>query len=88
MSTLSKTPFFSVVIPTFNRSDLFPYALRSILDQTFGDFEIIISDNCSQDNTPVTAKQFTDPRGSMYGDRTTKQSPTHGNLPDLSPKAN
>ena len=57
-----KTPFFSIVIPTFNRSDLFPYAVRSILNQTFEDFEIIISDNCSDDDTPETAKQFTDPR--------------------------
>jgi glycosyltransferase involved in cell wall biosynthesis len=62
MSTVSETPFFSVVIPTFNRSDLFPYAVQSILNQTFGDFEIIISDNCSEDDTPETAKQFTDPR--------------------------
>ena len=44
-------PLFSIVIPTFNRSDLFPYAVRSILNQTFEDFEIIISDNCSDDDT-------------------------------------
>ena len=56
------TPFFSIVIPTFNRSDLFPYAVRSILNQTFEDFEIIISDNCSADDTPQVAKQFEDPR--------------------------
>ena len=55
-------PFFSIVIPTFNRSDLFPYAVRSILNQTFEDFEIIISDNCSADDTPEVARQFTDPR--------------------------
>ncbi len=55
-------PFFSIVIPTFNRSDLFPYAVRSILNQTFEDFEIIISDNCSADDTPDVARQFTDPR--------------------------
>ena len=56
------TPFFSVVIPTFNRSDLFPYAVQSILNQTFEDFEIIISDNCSDDDTPEVAKKFTGPR--------------------------
>ena len=56
------TPFFSIVIPTFNRSDLFPYAVRSILNQTFEEFEIIISDNCSTDDTPQVAKQFGDPR--------------------------
>src|SRR5215475_8414170 len=56
------TPLFSIVIPTFNRSDLFPYAVRSILKQTFEDFEIIISDNCSTDSTRQVAEQFEDPR--------------------------
>jgi glycosyltransferase involved in cell wall biosynthesis len=55
-------PFFSVVIPTYNRSELFPLAVRSILQQTFENFEIIVSDNCSVDNTPEVARQFTDPR--------------------------
>ena len=57
-----RAPFFSIVIPTYNRSELFPLAVRSILQQTFTDFEIIISDNFSADNTPEAAKQFTDPR--------------------------
>jgi glycosyltransferase involved in cell wall biosynthesis len=55
-------PFFSIVIPTFNRSELFPYAVQSILKQTFEDFEIIICDNCSADETSQVARQFTDPR--------------------------
>jgi glycosyltransferase involved in cell wall biosynthesis len=57
-----KTPFFSIVIPTFNRSDLFPSAVQSILNQTFEDFEIVVSDNCSVDDTPQVAKQFADAR--------------------------
>lgn len=57
-----KKPLFSVVIPTFNRSDLFPFAVRSILNQTFDDFEIVVSDNCSGDDTAEVAKQFTDRR--------------------------
>ena len=55
-------PRFSVVIPTFNRSDLFPYTVQSILNQTFEDFEIILSDNCSSDDTQEVARQFKDPR--------------------------
>jgi glycosyltransferase involved in cell wall biosynthesis len=55
-------PFFSVVIPTFNRGDLLPYAVQSVLKQTFEDFEIIVSDNCSSDDTPKVSKQFEDPR--------------------------
>jgi len=55
-------PFFSIVIPTYNRSDLFPYAVESILKQSFQDFEIIVSDNCSADDTQQIAQQFTDSR--------------------------
>ena len=55
-------PLFSIVVPTFNRSDLVPYAVQSILNQTFKDFEIIVSDNCSTDDTPQQIKQFMDPR--------------------------
>ena len=56
------TPLFSIVIPTFNRSELFPYAVQSILKQTFQDFEIIVSDNCSDDDTAEVAQRFADPR--------------------------
>src|SRR5262245_12121024 len=55
-------PRFSLIIPTFNRSDLFPYTVQSILNQTFEDFEIVLSDNCSSDKTPEVARQFKDPR--------------------------
>src|SRR4051794_40083597 len=55
-------PIFSIVIPTFNRSELFPYAVQSVLKQTFEDFEIIVCDNCSADDTSQVARQFTDQR--------------------------
>jgi len=55
-------PFFSIIVPTFNRADIFPLAVRSILRQTFDDYEVIISDNCSTDATPEAARQFTDSR--------------------------
>ncbi len=56
------SPFFSVVIPTFNRCNIFPLAVRSVLAQTFPDFEVIVSDNCSTDDSAGAARQFTDPR--------------------------
>ena len=55
-------PMFSVVIPTYNRSNLFPLAVRSILNQTFDDFEVVVSDNCSTDDTQAVAGHFKDPR--------------------------
>lgn len=44
-------PAFSVVIPTYNRADLLPRALDSVLEQEFTDFEIIVVDNSSSDGT-------------------------------------
>lgn len=48
----------SVVIPTFNRAGLLAVAVRSVLAQVDCDLEIIISDNCSTDNTQEVAAQF------------------------------
>jgi glycosyltransferase involved in cell wall biosynthesis len=55
-------PLFSIVIPTFNRSDIVPFAIRSILAQTFEDFEIVVCDNASTDDTPRAIAGFTDTR--------------------------
>jgi glycosyltransferase involved in cell wall biosynthesis len=44
-------PFFSVVISTKNRATLVVKAVQSILNQSFNDFEILIVDNASTDNT-------------------------------------
>jgi glycosyltransferase involved in cell wall biosynthesis len=57
-----KAPLFSIVIPTFNRSDLVQGAVRSVLDQTFGDLEVVVSDNCSTDDTRAVIEAFQDPR--------------------------
>ncbi len=55
-------PLFSIVIPTYNRSDLVRQAIQSVLNQTFEDFEIVVSDNCSNDDTPDVVRSFSDPR--------------------------
>ena len=44
-------PFFSVVIPTYNHEVFLEKAVKSVLNQTFNDYEIIIIDNYSDDNT-------------------------------------
>jgi len=44
-------PFFSVIIPTFNRKNILLRSINSVLLQTFTNFELIIIDNGSTDNT-------------------------------------
>ena len=51
-------PKISVIIPTFNREKLLPRAIDSILNQTFQDFEIIVIDDASTDNTKQILKQY------------------------------
>jgi len=58
-------PLISVVIPTYNRADLIPKAIQSVLDQTYQNWELIIVDNYSNDGTKGVVDSFRDPRISM-----------------------
>jgi glycosyltransferase involved in cell wall biosynthesis len=55
-------PKISVCIPTYNRSDLLKYAVESTLHQTYTDFELIICDDGSIDNTSKIVEGWNDPR--------------------------
>ena len=57
-----ENPFFSVVLPTRNRAKYLPFAVGSVLNQTFEDFELVISNNDSSDNTEEIVKALDDPR--------------------------
>jgi glycosyltransferase involved in cell wall biosynthesis len=48
----------SVIIPIYNRADLLPRAMSSVLNQTFQDFELIIVDDGSTDNTKQVVEEF------------------------------
>lgn len=50
-TSMVKKPFFSIVIPTYNRASDLQFALYCLFQQTFTNFEIIISDNFSTDCT-------------------------------------
>ena len=50
--------FFSIIIPTYNRCDLLRKAVNSVLTQTYKNFEIIIIDNYSDDNTQEVVESF------------------------------
>ena len=56
------TPRFSVVIPTYNRSDLLVQAVQSVLAQTLDDLEVVVSDNQSTDDTREVIAGIDDPR--------------------------
>ena len=55
-------PTISVVIPVFNRAEAVRRAIASVLAQTFGDFELIVVDDGSTDETVTSVAGFTDPR--------------------------
>ena len=50
--------FFSVVIPSYNREDLIVGTVKSVLNQSFKDFEVIIVDDGSTDNTSKIIESF------------------------------
>lgn len=53
---------FSIVIPTYNRAVFLPKAIESVLAQTFADWELIIVDDGSTDNTKDVVSQYGDSR--------------------------
>lgn len=54
------SPFFSVIIPTYNRARSIADAVKSVLGQTFTDFELIVIDDGSKDNTAEVLQSFCD----------------------------
>ncbi|MEY4111420.1 MAG: hypothetical protein RLZZ46_1776 [Bacteroidota bacterium] len=56
------SPFFSVVIPTYNRAHILPRTIASVLNQEFSDWELIVVDDGSKDHTAELLKTYTDPR--------------------------
>lgn len=59
---MTKNPTVSVIIPTYNRVHLISRAIRSVLDQSYQDFEIIVVDDDSTDNIEEVVKSFKDKR--------------------------
>ena len=59
-------PLVSIGIPSYNHEKYISETIESILNQTFQDFEIIITDDGSSDNTVNVIKKFSDPRIKLF----------------------
>ena len=57
-----KDPFFSVIVPTRNRSSLIGKAIKSVLDQSFSNWELLIIDDGSTDDTREIVSTYHDIR--------------------------
>ena len=53
-----KESFFSIIITAYNSEKYIKRCISSLLNQNFGDYEIIIIDDCSTDNTPDVVKNL------------------------------
>ena len=55
-------PLLTIVIPTLNRSETLFWTIRTVVEQGYGNLKIIISDNCSDDDTSEVVNRFLDER--------------------------
>lgn len=55
---MDKQPAMSVIIPALNEEKYIRHVLEGLMEQTFKDFEIIVSDNGSEDRTREIARKF------------------------------
>lgn len=53
---------FSVLLPTRNRADLVARAIETVRRQDHADWEVVVSDNASEDDTESVVRRFADPR--------------------------
>ena len=66
MESSIASPKISVMLLTYNRSKLLPRAIKSVLNQTFKDFELVIVNNAATDNTDEIVKSFLGDKRIVY----------------------
>lgn len=64
-------PVFTVVIPTYNRAKIIGRTLQSVFDQDFANFEVVVVDDGSTDDTIEFVKSIKDPRLRLITQRNT-----------------
>ncbi len=60
--TNKNSPLFSIILPTYNRAKTIGEAIESVLKQDIDDWELIVVDDGSKDNSKEIISSFTDPR--------------------------
>jgi glycosyltransferase involved in cell wall biosynthesis len=58
----AETPLVSIVLPTYKRARVLPHAIRSVLAQSYTNWELIVVDDNSPDDTAQVVAGFSDPR--------------------------
>lgn len=58
----TSTPVVSIILPTFNRAHFIGETIQSVIDQTFTEWELLVLDDGSDDNTKALVQQFSDER--------------------------
>ena len=59
-------PFFSAIIPVYNKEKFIENTIKSVLQQSFSDFELILVDDGSTDNSKIKIENFSDSRITIY----------------------
>lgn len=76
---------FSICMPVYNGAEVIKPTLKSILSQSFKNYELIVVDDCSQDNTEAVVKSFRDKRIKYFKNK--KNLGYSGNLEECRRKA-
>jgi len=56
------SPHVSIVLPSYNSAHFLPHTIESVLQQDYGDYELLVLDNASTDDTPEIVSRYADPR--------------------------
>ena len=58
----------SIIMPSYNAARFIAASIQSVIEQTYTDWELLITDDCSKDNSLIIAKNFADkdPRIQVY----------------------
>lgn len=51
-------PLVSIIVPVYNAEPYIHKTIQSVLDQTFTDWELILMNDCSKDNSLAIAQQY------------------------------